>query len=312
MSINLDKVIQSLMQLISLAGIKFTGDDESLLLDALTRYHNDHSIVKSRKKADEILLADFLLALSEDTNESDTLRQAARDLYARQNAILIGLRIREARKAIGLSQTEFGKRFGKALRSIQKYESGEIEPSIATINIMARVLGVKPAELLGYPQPTLEVKTLADIATLLFDLSCKREIKFKILPIHDDDGKKVIGSGIAFEAAEEDAEWNPQVVHILRSFGGERFVAEMLSSDNPQDGRDFLEGWLMGAQLHYSSAVLTDKFTPIKNNGPRSAVKGRLPDTVRVVRAPLSPEDEEERRLALEDFLRRRNQSGDQ
>lgn len=37
-----------------------------------------------------------------------------------------------------------------------------------------------------------------------------------------------------------------------------------------------------------------------------------VPDTVRVVRAPLSPEDEEERRLALEDFLRRRNQSGDQ
>ena len=86
MSINLDKVIQSLMQLISLAGVEFTGDDESLLLDALTRYHNDHSIVKSRKKADEILLADFLLALSEDANESDTLRQAARDLYARQNA----------------------------------------------------------------------------------------------------------------------------------------------------------------------------------------------------------------------------------
>ena len=53
MSINLDKAIQSLMQLISLAGVKFTGDDESLLLDALTRYHNDHSIVKSRKKADE-------------------------------------------------------------------------------------------------------------------------------------------------------------------------------------------------------------------------------------------------------------------
>ena len=71
MSINLDKVIQSLMQLISLAGVEFTGDDESHLLDALTRYHHDHSVVKSQKKADEILLADFLLALSEDANESD-------------------------------------------------------------------------------------------------------------------------------------------------------------------------------------------------------------------------------------------------
>lgn len=312
MSINLDKVIQNLRQLISLTGIALSDADEARLFDALTRYHHDHSIVKSQKKADGILLADFLVALSEDTGESDTLRQAARDLYARQNAMLIGLRIREARKSIGLSQTEFGKRFGKALRSIQKYESGEIEPSIATINIMARILGVKPVDLLGYPQPAVEVKTLADIATLLYDLSCKREIKFKILPIHDDDGNKVIGSGIAFEANDEAAEWNQHVVHILRNFGGERFVADMMSTENPQEGRDYLEGWLSGMQYHYSSAVLTDKLTPIKNDTPRPGVKGTLPGTIQIVRAPLSPEEEEERRLALEEFLRRRNQSGDQ
>lgn len=312
MSINLDKAIQNLIQLIYLTGIELSGDDEAHLFDSLTNYHRDHDVVKTQKKADAILLADFLFAISEDTNENDTLRQAARELYARQNAILIGQRIREARKAIGLSQTEFGKRFGKALRSIQKYESGEIEPSIATINIMARILGVKPVELLGYPQPTVEVKTLADIATLLYDLSCKREVKFKILPIHDDDGKKVIGSGIAFEANEENAEWNHHVVHILRNFGGERFVADMMSTENPQEGRDYLEGWLSSMQYHYSSAVLTDKLTPIKSDVPHPAVKGTLPGTIRIVRAPLSSEEEEERRQALEDFLRRRNPTDDQ
>lgn len=61
----------------------------------------------------------------------------------------IGLRIKEARKAAKLSQTELANRIDKTLRTIQKYESGEIEPSIATINSIAKILHVSPAELIG-------------------------------------------------------------------------------------------------------------------------------------------------------------------
>ena len=43
----------------------------------------------------------------------------------------IGTRIRDARKAAGMSQTVLGQHLNKTLRTIQKYESGEIEPSIA-------------------------------------------------------------------------------------------------------------------------------------------------------------------------------------
>ena len=52
----------------------------------------------------------------------------------------IGLRIRTARKKKGMNQTELANLLGKSLRTIQKYESGEIEVSIAMINEIAKVL----------------------------------------------------------------------------------------------------------------------------------------------------------------------------
>lgn len=61
----------------------------------------------------------------------------------------IGLRIRALRIERGLTQTEFAKSLGKALRTVQKYESGEIELTIATINEIAQKFGVSAAYLLG-------------------------------------------------------------------------------------------------------------------------------------------------------------------
>ena len=57
-----------------------------------------------------------------------------------KNPAEIGERIKAARKAAGLSQTELANRLSKTLRTVQKYESGEIEPSIAIINAMAKEL----------------------------------------------------------------------------------------------------------------------------------------------------------------------------
>ena len=41
------------------------------------------------------------------------------------NAIEIGKRIKEFRKALHLNQTELAEKLGKTMRTIQKYESGE-------------------------------------------------------------------------------------------------------------------------------------------------------------------------------------------
>lgn len=60
----------------------------------------------------------------------------------------IGLRIRALRIERGLTQTDFAKSLGKALRTVQKYESGEIELTIATVNEIAHNFGVSAAYLL--------------------------------------------------------------------------------------------------------------------------------------------------------------------
>lgn len=73
----------------------------------------------------------------------------------------IGLRIRTARKEKGLNQTELANLLDKSLRTIQKYESGEIEVSIATINAIAKVLDCPSTYLIGYE---LERKPLSNLA----------------------------------------------------------------------------------------------------------------------------------------------------
>lgn len=62
----------------------------------------------------------------------------------RDTSIEIGRRIKAARKAAKMSQTELANRINKTLRTVQKYESGEIAPSIDMIGQIAEVLGVLP------------------------------------------------------------------------------------------------------------------------------------------------------------------------
>lgn len=82
------------------------------------------------------------------------------------NPAEIGKRLKTARKAAGLSQTELATRLDKTLRTIQKYESGEIEPSIAMINAIAKELNVSPADLIGYRRPGIEQPVRCDCGAL--------------------------------------------------------------------------------------------------------------------------------------------------
>ena len=53
----------------------------------------------------------------------------------------IGARIRALRKKMGYNQTELGEIMDKSLRTIQKYETGEIEIPLSVISQLADVLG---------------------------------------------------------------------------------------------------------------------------------------------------------------------------
>lgn len=61
----------------------------------------------------------------------------------------IGERIKYLRKQKRLSQSDLARLLGKTLRTVQKYESGEIEVSVACAFQISELLNVSPAYLLG-------------------------------------------------------------------------------------------------------------------------------------------------------------------
>ena len=92
----------------------------------------------------------------------------------------IGQRIKLLRKRKGLNQKELAGILGKSLRTVQKYETGEIEVSIAVVNQLADILESTPTYILGYEANTAPIRSLADIMGFLFQLEQVVGISFDI------------------------------------------------------------------------------------------------------------------------------------
>jgi transcriptional regulator with XRE-family HTH domain len=67
-----------------------------------------------------------------------------------------GNRLREARVAAGLSQSELEELSGIPKARLSRYENGHVEPSIQTLAKLARALNVSEASLLGDQRAILE------------------------------------------------------------------------------------------------------------------------------------------------------------
>lgn len=61
----------------------------------------------------------------------------------------IGGRLRQARKARGLSQTQLGESIGVTFQQIQKYERGTNRISSSALILLSRTLQISPLELMG-------------------------------------------------------------------------------------------------------------------------------------------------------------------
>lgn len=94
----------------------------------------------------------------------------------------IGMRIRKLRKLKGYNQAELANMLNKSLRTIQKYEKGEIEISLSMINKLAKALDTTSTYLLGYKIETEKTKitSFADILEFLFELEKVAGLKFDI------------------------------------------------------------------------------------------------------------------------------------
>ena len=94
--------------------------------------------------------------------------------------IQIGQRIRKYRKEKGMNQSELAEKIGKSLRTVQKYEKGEIEVAISVISDIAEMLGVSSSDILGYKSGIEHIGSLSDIMSFLFMLENVQDVDFKI------------------------------------------------------------------------------------------------------------------------------------
>ncbi|MDY5478241.1 MAG: helix-turn-helix transcriptional regulator [Enterocloster clostridioformis] len=130
---------------------------------------------------------------------------------------VIGQRIKTLRKHKGLNQTQLANLLGKSLRTVQKYETGEIEVSIDVVNELAKILDTTPTFILGYETNTAPIRNLADVLNFLFELDKATSLKFDI------DVKKPPRSNewtcsIRFNGKEMDAEHNADMCLFLEQW----------------------------------------------------------------------------------------------
>ena len=92
----------------------------------------------------------------------------------------VGQRIKLLRKRKGMNQSELASALDKSLRTIQKYETGEIEVSIAIVNQLAELLDSTPTYILGYESNREPIRELADVLDFLFKLETAKELGFRI------------------------------------------------------------------------------------------------------------------------------------
>ena len=165
----------------------------------------------------------------------------------------LGERIKEARKRAKLSQTELAKRLNKTLRTVQKYESGEIEPSLLVIRLIAWELKTTPAYLIGFDKSSIHLDSLADVFAFFYHMNEKNELHFEIeerIPSQTGERSCII----RFNARDRSAEGNADVYIFLREFETQRHMLETYWTSHED-----MEAWFDEYCGTYAAVGLTDK-----------------------------------------------------
>lgn len=162
----------------------------------------------------------------------------------------LGKRIQEARKAAGLNQTELAEKLEKTLRTVQKYESGEIAPSIATINQMAKIFNVSPAELMGYEKQNIRIDTVADVIYIINELNNKADLHFDIIvekPTDDNDNQWTCS--LKFDGNHKTADYNADLCLFLESY-----KEELEEKGDTPSGQAYFDKWFERQLAFHSSS----------------------------------------------------------
>jgi len=184
------------------------------------------------------------------------------------NPVTIGANIKEARKQKKLSQTELAEMLNKSLRTIQKYESGEIEPSIAMIHEIARCLNTTSTFLMGYSAESICPESMSDVCAFFYYLDKKTELKFDIdIKKPKDNGEW--SASITFNGQDAAADYNSTLCLFLEQFQSYREKLETYWADQAD-----YEDWMQKRLAYYAPMGLTDR--PIEELDARTRLERRL------------------------------------
>lgn len=153
--------------------------------------------------------------------------------------------------------------WGKSLRTIQKYESGEIEVSIAMLNEIAKVLGCESTYLIGYDAVRKPLENLSDIMNFLFQLDKIKELGFNIevkRPPHYDGWE----CAITFNGKDVSTELNQDLCLFLEEFEDKRNEVK-----DYQTSLESYQKWQDKTLAYYANAKLTEKETEEISNEER-------------------------------------------
>ena len=170
---------------------------------------------------------------------------------------LVGKRIAECRKIKSIKQDELADMLGKSTKTIQRYESGDIDLSLSLLAEISDVLGVSMNYLIGYDSSHIDFESVSDVIAALFKIKKKNELDYTI-----NISKPITGSGdigdwfasITFKGNNANAIYNSNICLVLEKLKDKYDALETYWIDY-----ETIEAWEKSTIEYHKKAFLTDK-----------------------------------------------------
>lgn len=167
----------------------------------------------------------------------------------------IGKRIRLARKMRHISQTKLAEMLDRSLRTIQKYECGDIDVSLSALVNICAALDVPLSYIIGLGTRKAVLTSLADVMDFLFLLDSANELDFNI-EVEKPPKNQSWKCSISFDGTGTSAELNPSFCLLLEQWEEQRskLAGGQLSVDDYKAWKDQTIAYSSCHELHLPPA----------------------------------------------------------
>lgn len=167
----------------------------------------------------------------------------------------IGKRIRLARKMRHISQKKLAEMLDRSLRTIQKYECGDIDVSLSALVNICAALDVPLSYIIGLGTRKAVLTSLADVMDFLFLLDTAKELDFNI-EVEKPPKNQSWKCSISFDGTGTSAELNPSFCLLLEQWEEQRskLAGGQLSVDDYKAWKDQTIAYSSSHELHLPPA----------------------------------------------------------